>query len=209
MFTSPQAHIDSPITHPQLEGQNFEEHPHRCSLHSHEEKSTTNGRFGSGKWFFFCMFFLSFLRQVKPQQRCAPAEKSVINKIWLTAAPYFRLANHYDSSKWFAISSSPPICRSPFSFYGRGCKKSKQLSWDVSNIFAESHTEHQWGWMLSSYPFPHTLCLICFYLLLGVRARRSLRREYLDHGQSEPAPTNAPPWMDGAFDRTFFFIGFP
>jgi hypothetical protein len=35
----------------------------------------------------------------------------------LTAAPCFCwLANHNDSSRWFAISSFPPICSPHFSF---------------------------------------------------------------------------------------------
>jgi hypothetical protein len=32
MCTRQQAHIDSPITHPPIGGQNLEEHPHRCSV---------------------------------------------------------------------------------------------------------------------------------------------------------------------------------
>jgi hypothetical protein len=164
-------------------------------------------RFGSGKWFFSCMFseFLSLLSLVNPQQRCTPAEKSVINKIWLVLLIF----------DWPIIMIRPgglllvvpTYLQFPVQFYGWGLEKSKQLNLEVTNIFAESHTEHQWG--CSSLPIsPHYVYYV-FNLLLGFRARRSLRWEYLDHGQSEPAPTKCTT-MDGwCMDRTFFFHWVP
>jgi hypothetical protein len=49
---------------------------------------------------------------------------------------------HNDWSRWFAISSSPPI--SCFSSVGGVAKKIKKLNLDVKNIFSGSHTEHSW-----------------------------------------------------------------
>jgi hypothetical protein len=40
------------------------------------------------------------------------------NKFDLTAVPYFWLANHNDWSRWFAISSLPPICSPSLSCMG-------------------------------------------------------------------------------------------
>jgi hypothetical protein len=48
-----------------------------------------------------------------------------VNKYDLTAGQCFRLARHNDSSRWFAISSSPPICCPGFSFKWVGLQKSK------------------------------------------------------------------------------------
>ncbi len=62
------------------------------------------------------------------------------NKYDLTSCKCFRLAHSNDWSRWFAISSSPPICSSTLSFYGWGYKKNKQLKLDMKNIFAGSHT---------------------------------------------------------------------
>jgi hypothetical protein len=45
----------------------------------------------------------------KAQQSCAPAGEES-NKYDLIAAPYFRLANHNDWSRWFAVSSLPRTC---------------------------------------------------------------------------------------------------
>jgi hypothetical protein len=59
--------------------------------------------FGSGKWFFSCIF-VRFAEAGKKRSKAVHLlEKSVINMI---CAPCFWLANHNDLSRWFAISNS-------------------------------------------------------------------------------------------------------
>ncbi len=50
-----------------------------------------------------------------------PAEKS--NKYDVTAAQCFSWTHHNAWSRWFAISSFPPICCPSFSFHWWGCKR--------------------------------------------------------------------------------------
>ncbi len=58
----------------------------------------------------------------RAQRHCPPAEKSVINMIWLLLS-VFLSAHSNDWSRWFAISSPPPICCPSFSFMGGVAKK--------------------------------------------------------------------------------------
>jgi hypothetical protein len=69
-----------------------------------EEMST----FSSGKYFFSCMFAQFAEAGEKPSKYVHKLEKSVINMIRLLI-PDFWLANHNNSSRWFAISSSHPF----------------------------------------------------------------------------------------------------
>jgi hypothetical protein len=75
------------------------------------------------------------------------------NKWDLTADPYFWFVNHNDWSRWFALSSSH-LFALPRSVLWVGLEKSKQLNLDVTNIFAESHTQHPVG-MLELPISPH------------------------------------------------------
>jgi hypothetical protein len=63
-------------------------------------------RFGSAKWFWPSIILHNLLRLVRAQQSLTPARE---NSVILFSA-------NDDWSKWFAISSLPPICRPSFSF---------------------------------------------------------------------------------------------
>jgi hypothetical protein len=68
--------------------------------------------------------FSQFPQQARKrvQQSCAPAREEC-NKYDLISAPYFSLANHYDWSRWFAISSLPPIFSPSFTLMGGVAKE--------------------------------------------------------------------------------------
>jgi hypothetical protein len=65
------------------------------------------------------------------------------DKYDLTAAQYFWFAHHNELSRWFAISSLPPICYLGFSFMGGVGNKVYNYTWIWKlYIFAGSHTQH-------------------------------------------------------------------
>jgi hypothetical protein len=57
----------------------------------------------------------SLIRLSQAGEICARAGEEC-NKYDLTATPCFRLADHDDWSKWFAITSPPPVCSVSFSY---------------------------------------------------------------------------------------------
>jgi len=76
------------------------------------------------------------------QQLCAPAEKSVLNMIYLLL----------NVSDWLIIMIGPRglllvvahLFAVPFSLLWVGLQKSTQLNLDVKTIFAASYTEPHW-----------------------------------------------------------------
>jgi len=81
----------------------------------HEEKSKY-ARFGSGKW-----FWLSITAQFVVAGkcgRCAVHWRKESNKYDLTTVQCFLLTHHNDWSRWFAISTPPPIGCPSFNFPG-------------------------------------------------------------------------------------------
>jgi hypothetical protein len=78
-------------------------------------------RFHSGKWFWLSIIaYVAWL--LKGAAALCTCRKEC-NKCDLTAAQYFSLAHHNDWSRWFAISSPPPICCPSFSFIGGVAKE--------------------------------------------------------------------------------------
>ncbi len=72
---------------------------------------------------------------------CYKAQQSLTyarNEYDLTAVPCFWLANHNDWSRWFALSSFPPIWSHSFSFMGGIGKKVNNYTW-VWEIFLQLH----------------------------------------------------------------------
>jgi hypothetical protein len=72
-------------------------------------------QFGSRKWFYLSIIVEFCSGWYKPQQHCAPAEKSAINMIWL-------LLSVSDWSRWFAIVV-PHLFDVPVSVLWVGLKK--------------------------------------------------------------------------------------
>jgi hypothetical protein len=76
--------------------------------------------FGSAKWFWPG----SFAEVAKEALQSLTFVKEECNKYDLIDTPCFLLINHNDWSKWFAISSLPPIC-SPILILWLGLRKNK------------------------------------------------------------------------------------
>ncbi len=86
------------------------QHPHQCSVctlkSDGKELPYAGLALENG---FSPAYLLSLLRLVKRAakvQRCAPLREEC-DKYDLNAGPCFRLGNHNDWSRWFAISSPP------------------------------------------------------------------------------------------------------
>jgi hypothetical protein len=90
-------------------------------------------RFGSGNWFLLSIMYSlpSLAKGAATLCTC----RTECSKCDLTSSQCFWLVYHNDWSKWFAISSSPPICCS-VSVLWVGCQK---VNMDLKNTFAGSH----------------------------------------------------------------------
>jgi hypothetical protein len=66
------------------------------------------------------------------------------SQIILIDCNLFLIGYIVDWSRWFAISSLPPICSPNFSFMGEVGKQLVTQNLDVRNIFEGSHTERWW-----------------------------------------------------------------
>jgi hypothetical protein len=95
-----------------------------CTSKIEWRKVKTCCRFGSGKWFWLTIIMHSLRWLVNgPVTLCTCREECT--KYDLTAGQCFWLAHRRtDWSKWFAISSPPPIRCPNFSFIGWGWEKS-------------------------------------------------------------------------------------
>ncbi len=65
-------------------------------------------------------------------------EKSVINRIWFLL-PISHWPNHYDWSRWFAISSLPPISSPSFTTFMGGVAKKEITKLGRENLFLLGH----------------------------------------------------------------------
>jgi len=78
----------------------------------------------------------------KVQQRCAPAEKSVINMIWLLFSvsdrPIIMIG-----PVGFTLRSSPPVCYPSFTFMG-GVAKKYITKLGCEKIFSQGHILSSW-----------------------------------------------------------------
>jgi hypothetical protein len=73
--------------------------------------------FGSRQRYWFSII-AQFEVAKRQQQHCAPAARKECNKYDLTTTQGFWLTHHNDWSRWFAISTPPPVCCPSFSLMG-------------------------------------------------------------------------------------------
>jgi len=136
-------------------------------------KKSRNVPVGSRKWFWLRIIVQFVVAGEWHNTRPAPAEKSVINMIWLLFR--VRLAHHSDWSRWFALSSSSPICCHSFNFMGGVARKEitklgceKYFCWITYWVPAHHNDWSRWLAISNSSP----ICCHSFNFMGGVARKK-------------------------------------